>query len=125
MLNAIEGHLVSGYADGGDAPDKQLKIVPGAIKDVAIFLNNYPETNARFDKVSDLVEGFESPLGMELLSSVYWVVNQESVRSEDDLVRQVHAWNERKQKFTPRQIGIALKTLSDKGWIGDQTNADR
>ena len=29
VLNAIEGHFVSGYADGGDEPDKQLKLVPG------------------------------------------------------------------------------------------------
>ncbi|MDR5173008.1 macro domain-containing protein, partial [Methylobacillus flagellatus] len=27
VLNAIEGHLVSGYADGGDAPDKQVELV--------------------------------------------------------------------------------------------------
>ncbi|MYB56945.1 MAG: hypothetical protein F4X51_11185 [Gemmatimonadetes bacterium] len=29
VLNAIEGHLVYGYADGGDAPDKELELVPG------------------------------------------------------------------------------------------------
>jgi hypothetical protein len=34
-LNAIEEHLVCGYADGGDKPDKQLKLAPGAIKDTA------------------------------------------------------------------------------------------
>ena len=33
VLNAIEGHLVSGYADGGDAPDKELELVPGALDD--------------------------------------------------------------------------------------------
>ena len=26
VLNAMEGYLISGYADGGDAPDKQLKL---------------------------------------------------------------------------------------------------
>lgn len=36
VLHAIEGHLVSGYADGGDAPNKQLKLVPGAIEDATI-----------------------------------------------------------------------------------------
>ena len=29
VLNAIEGHLISGYADGGDAPDKQLALGAG------------------------------------------------------------------------------------------------
>ena len=28
VLHAIEGHFVTGYADGGDAPDKQLELVP-------------------------------------------------------------------------------------------------
>jgi hypothetical protein len=27
VLRAIEGHLVSGYAAGGDAPDKQLELL--------------------------------------------------------------------------------------------------
>src|SRR5439155_6254079 len=33
VLRAVEGHLVAGYADGGDAPDKQIELVPGAMKD--------------------------------------------------------------------------------------------
>ena len=32
VLTRIEGHLVSGYADGGDAPRKQLELVPGAVR---------------------------------------------------------------------------------------------
>ena len=38
VLRAVEGHLVSGYADGGDAPDKQLDLVPGAVDDARAFL---------------------------------------------------------------------------------------
>ena len=30
VLRAVEGHLIAGYADGGDAPNKQLALVPGA-----------------------------------------------------------------------------------------------
>ncbi|MCG6868968.1 MAG: macro domain-containing protein, partial [Gammaproteobacteria bacterium] len=44
VLNAIEGHLVSGYADGGDAPDKPLQLVPGAIEDATEFLSEHAET---------------------------------------------------------------------------------
>ena len=29
VLNAIEGHFISGYADGGDAPNKRLEVLPG------------------------------------------------------------------------------------------------
>jgi len=42
VLARIEGHLVSGYLDGGDAPDKQLHLVPGAVQDAAAFLITCP-----------------------------------------------------------------------------------
>ena len=38
VLHAIEGYFVSGYADGGDEPHKQLRLVPGAVREAADFL---------------------------------------------------------------------------------------
>ena len=117
VLNAIEGHLVSGYADGGDRPGKELELVPGAIEDARAFLGRHPETHERFNQVADLVEGFESPFGLELLSTVDWVVRKEGARLLDNVVRRTYAWNERKRQFSQRQIGIAFDVLSEKGWI--------
>ena len=117
VLNEIEGHLVSGYADGGDKPGKQLELVPGAIEDATAFLENKVDTKTRFKRVSDLVEGFESPFGLELLSTVHWVVAREQARASDDVIARTYAWNERKRQFSRRQIGIAFDVLSEKGWI--------
>jgi hypothetical protein len=39
------------------------------------------------------------------------------VRTPQDVVARTHAWNPRKQQFTPRQIDIALDVLARKGWI--------
>lgn len=117
VLNAIEGHLVSGYADGGDAPDKTLQLVPGAVEDAAAFLQQHPDTRDRFDKVSALVEGFESPFGLELLSTVHWIMKNETVNSINDVVNHTYAWNERKRQFTPRQIELAMHVLVSKGWV--------
>lgn len=118
VLRAIEGHLVFGYADGGDAPDKQLKLVPGAVQDAKDFLKKHDETRAHFDMVTELVEGFESPFGLELLSTVHWVMKNESVHSLEDVVSHTYSWNDRKRQFTPRQIALAANVLKQKGWIG-------
>lgn len=117
VLNAIEGHMVSGYADGGDAPDKPLQLVPGAIEDATAFLGEHTETRERFDQVTKLVEGFESPYGLELLATVHWVMKHEQAASVDEVVSHIHAWNARKLQFTPRQIGLAVDVLSRKGWV--------
>ena len=117
VLNAIEGHLVSGWADGGDAPGNPLELVPGALEDARAFLQNKAETHARFARVSDLVEGFESPFGLELLTTVHWVVSREQARTFDDVVARTYGWNDRRKQFSRRQIKLAFDVLSDKGWV--------
>lgn len=117
VLNEIEGHLISGYADGGDNPEKQLSLVPGALAETQAFLQQYQSTQQHFDRVADLVDGFESPFGLELLATVHWVVKHEGVQSLDRVIDQVHGWNDHKKQFTPRQIGIALNTLQQKNWL--------
>jgi O-acetyl-ADP-ribose deacetylase (regulator of RNase III) len=117
VLHAIEGHLISGYADGGDAPDKPLTLVPGAVADAASFLAQHPDTRERFDKVAALVDGFESPFGLELLATTHWVMKHESVATLDDVVEHVHAWSPRKRSFTHRQIGIAVDVFEKTAWV--------
>jgi len=132
VLRAVEGHLLAGYADGGDAPDKQIELVPGAMKDAEAFLRERQETVGRFDRVGELVEGFETPFGLELLATVHWVVKHENATSADDAAAKAYAWNERKKRFSPRQIGIAYETLrisrwTNKGWndgAGNRGNPD-
>jgi hypothetical protein len=108
---------VSGYADGGDAPDKQIELVPGAVDDASTFLADHPETRARFERVADLVEGFETPFGMELLATVHWVATRDGADAADEAVAAVHRWSERKRDFSDRQIRLAWDVLSSKGWL--------
>ncbi len=117
VLTKIEGHLVSGYHDGGDDPDKQLELIPGAVKDAEAFLAKDGDTRSRFDRVGKLVAGFETPFGLELLATVHWVATREGAASVEDAVTKVYAWNERKKRFSRGQIGIAFETLRAKGWL--------
>lgn len=125
VLKAIEGHMVAGYADGGDDPTKPLSLVPGIAGEAEAFLTSHQPTKERFDRVGALVDGFETPFGLELLSTVHWVAsNDESAKTEGDVVARVHAWNERKKQFTLRHIGIALNVLADQGWIDAERMAE-
>jgi len=124
VLSKVEGHLVSGYADGGDAPDKPLSLVPGAIKDAEAFLENIPETKQRIRQVFDLVDGFETPFGLELLSTVHWVVTKMNANSIDDVIEKTYAWNDRKKKFSERQITVAYEVLSNKKWLDNPSRVN-
>lgn len=117
VLNAIEGHYISGYADGGDAPDKTLQLVPGAAEEASQFLQQHPQTRERFNRVSRLVEGFESPFGLELLATVHWLRRYEHADSVEEVVQATHVWNQRKRQFTARQIELALGVLDEQNWF--------
>lgn len=122
VLRAIEGHLISGYADGGDAPGKQLALVPGAIRDADSFLEAHPATHERFGRVVRLVEGFETPFGLELLATVHWVATQEHAQDLEGIVRATYAWGPRKRQFTPGQIDLAVERLRSEGWLAAGTS---
>ncbi|MCY4652601.1 MAG: macro domain-containing protein [Dehalococcoidia bacterium] len=125
VLNAIEGHLISGYADGGDTPDKRLELVPGAVSDANDFLGKHPGIKPHIDRVSALIDGFESPFGLELLSTVHWVVAKEEAESIDEVVDYVYRWNSRKRNFSARQIRIAVNALKREDWIDVATHDER
>lgn len=117
VLHAIEGHFVSGYGDGGDQPGKELALVPGAERDAEHYLDANAPVKVHLERVADLVKGFESAFGLELLATVHWVVTRQRVADPEEVIKQVYAWNARKRQFTPRQIRLALKTLAEKRWI--------
>ncbi|MBI2378718.1 MAG: macro domain-containing protein [Deltaproteobacteria bacterium] len=115
VLAAVEGHFIVGYADGGDAPEKEISLVPGAIEDAKAVLAEQHETQLRFERVAALVDGFESPFGLELLATVHWVVKHGAAR--EAVVEAVHGWNDRKKSMNARQIQLALARLEELGWL--------
>lgn len=117
VLNKVEGHLISGYADGGDNPQKQLQLVPGAEAEAESFLEQHPCTCNRIKRVEDLVDGFETPFGLELLATVHWIAKTEPFKSKQDIINHVYAWNTHKKQFSQRQIELALTRLIQNKWV--------
>lgn len=117
VLRAIEGHLITGYSNKDDAPTRPLSLVPGAVRDADAFLAEHPQTHERFDRVGRLVDGFETPFGLELLATVHWVATQEQASDENSIVDTVYAWEPRKRQFSRVQIKLAVERLRLEGWI--------
>ena len=104
-------------AEEGDAPHRPLEPIPEAMERASTLLTAHPTTRARCERVRELIAGFEDPAGLELLSTVHWVLDREQVRDLNEIVAKIYAWHPRKRRFAPRQIGIAVDTLHRGGWI--------
>jgi hypothetical protein len=119
VLRAIDGHFISGYGDAEDDPDKQIELKADAAERAEAFLKDHPETQARFDRVANLIDGFETSFGMELLATVHWVASREGAANLSDIAAIVYGWNDRKRMFKERHIQIAWELLNRKGWVSN------
>ncbi len=124
VLEVMEGHFIRGYGDQ-QKPDAEIELLPGAIEEASSFLEGQSESLARLERVGTLIEGFETPYGMELLATTHWVARRggptsSSVPAADagEAVVQIHAWNPRKQQvFKPEHIRTAWGQLAQQGWL--------
>ena len=114
-------HLTRGFGEGSDKPTTPVELLPGAVEAAEAFLSKLPETRTRMEKVAALIEGYEDPYGMELLSSVHWVMQHEAGANEDaeKAVAGVRSWNDRKRRLLkPEHLKLAWQRLHDQGWAG-------
>ncbi|MCI0435005.1 MAG: hypothetical protein L0271_15400 [Gemmatimonadetes bacterium] len=117
VLSGIEGCYVTGYGAGGDGPDKNLELIPRAIEDARELLDVNVETRTRFTRVADLVKGFESPFGLELLATVHWVMTRDGAQADEELIDRTYPWSDRKRQFSPEQLCLAKNVLTERGWV--------
>ncbi len=117
VLNVIEGHFIIGFADAADRPDTQIQLIAEAAGKAEVFLEKHCSTRERFDRVADLIKGFETPFGMELLSTVHWVATREKAKTVEQAIEKTYAWNLRKRMFKEEHISVAWKILEQKKWL--------
>lgn len=130
-LEPLEGHYVRGYGDRSDRVLKlsPISLVPGAVDEAEKWICEHPENNTpdRISAVMELVTGFASAYGVELLATVHWTSTREVAgRSTDPaiLTAAIGDWNERKGRlFTEAHVSKAASRLEELGWIGKQRAA--
>jgi O-acetyl-ADP-ribose deacetylase (regulator of RNase III) len=117
VLNDLDGHYLSGMKEKTAQPFDKIVIHKKEIENVEKFIdeNCTEEQKQRLESVYNLIEGFESPLGMELLASVDFIINTELNNDfkSTELDNKIYGWNERKKKLLKKEfIDIAQDRLS-------------
>lgn len=117
VLHNIEGYMIDGYADGGDQPNKRINLLPDAYERAWDYIQKNKELNIHIKRVINLIQGFESSFGLELLSTVYWILKHEEIDSRDDIYQYIYEWNDHKKMFSHHHIDRAYSTLVSKKWV--------
>jgi O-acetyl-ADP-ribose deacetylase (regulator of RNase III) len=115
VLHYLNGSYITGYSSKDKRPFDELGIVLNGEKDVENYLEL--SENIRFKEISNktktFLTGFYSSFGLELLSTVDYIVSKKKVTSVEDVTRSIQNWSDRKKSLfaNPKFIGIALGKL--------------
>ena len=119
VLQALDGHFIRGYGDRSQK--SQMYVLPEGKKAAQIFLEQHPEASKRLNRVSNLINGFETPYGMEMLATIHWVATKEDTQAAEDCekaIELVQEWNERKRElFKPSHLRKAWARLKQQDWL--------
>ncbi|GAB2908055.1 type II toxin-antitoxin system antitoxin DNA ADP-ribosyl glycohydrolase DarG [Rheinheimera gaetbuli] len=117
VLDRMDGHYIHGVGDGV----VESAITPDtlALKTAKAFLAKAnPELQARVKRVAQLIDGFQSPFGMELLASVHWVAKQEGAADAQQALQKIQSWNPRKsQLMQANHVESAWQQLQQQRWV--------
>jgi O-acetyl-ADP-ribose deacetylase (regulator of RNase III) len=118
MLQTMEGHFIRGLEDR--RPDAVLELDHAAVDEARMQVAKDQALQARFERVSRLIEGFETPYGMELLSTVHWVASRDADAraSSEGALGAVREWSRSKRsRMRPQHVRVAWTRLHDQGWL--------
>jgi O-acetyl-ADP-ribose deacetylase (regulator of RNase III)/uncharacterized protein YwgA len=113
-LQNIEGPMIVGYGDRIGTSEIQPR--PEAVTRSRQYLQDKQDAVERLKRVIRLIRRFETPYGLELLSTVHWAIKNSS-GDINDVVDYVYSWNDRKKKLmTKPHIHVAWKRIKDLAW---------
>ncbi|MGG3738374.1 hypothetical protein [Aeribacillus pallidus] len=118
VLLRLDGHFIRGFVDR--SRDAEIYLISDVAQKAEQYLKGDSEAHEHLGRVRDIIQGFETPYGLELLSTVHWIVKENPDIKDDiqSIVEEVHNWNERKQKiFKEKHITKVWQHLKGIGML--------
>lgn len=116
ILRKMEGQYLRGYGDGSQPAE--IYPLPEAITVANAFLADDEVALAQLQRVQNLINGYETPYGMELLATVHWTMAENPTANTDEIIHHVQNWNNRKkQLYQPYHIQQATERLQQTAFV--------
>ncbi|MBP3836903.1 MAG: hypothetical protein J6E31_07400 [Pyramidobacter sp.] len=121
-LHDMDGHWLIGCGDNAD-PRTEIELSDTALDAVEQFMAKYdpemPYIKSK-NRALEVMRGFETPFGMELLSTTHWLAAHGTppATTIDEAFTMIQNWNQHKKELFERaHVACAWKRLEDQGWI--------
>ncbi len=117
VLRQLEGNTIEGYRPDDDGAEIRLRL--GAAQTAQDFLVDTPAI-AILNRVTRLIEGYESPYSLEVLAIAHWVMqaDPQAAASVERAIAAVEGWQLGQRKsFKSQHVKQAWQRLHEQHWL--------
>lgn len=115
VLHYLNGSYIMGYSSKDKKPFEELGLIYDAEIEVNEFLDRPENVIQReiVEKTKKFLTGFYSHFGLELLSTIDFIIAEKNVTTQEGIARELENWSDRKMTLfrNPRFIQIAVNNL--------------
>ena len=112
ILFAVNGYYLKGYEQKGTKPFEPLEMMVDKAPQIQDFIKHElsKEEQERLSKVANLIDGFESPYGLELLATVDFLIHKAQTFDPKEIIQNL--WSDRKKEmFNKEHVQLAIQHL--------------
>lgn len=114
VLYALNGKYLTGMEQMKARAFEPLQLNYKTYDEVEKYINTNlsSDQKQRLESVFTIIDGFETTLSLEILSSAHYLISENPKLTEDQLFEKIQDWNERKKNLVTKEyINIAIEHL--------------
>lgn len=118
VLYALNGKYLSGMEQMKARAFEPLQLNYERYEEVEKYINTNlnSDQKQRLESLFNIIDGFETTLSLEILSSAHFLLSENPKLTEDQLFEKIQDWNERKKNLVTKEyINIAMEHLQNYG----------
>ena len=113
VLYYLNGSYITGYSSMDKKPFEELGLMTDGETEVNAFLDENIECKQIVEKTKKFLSRFYSPFGLELLSTVDFIIQEKKVTTIEEITEEINHWSSRKSTMfnKPQYIQKAVNHL--------------
>ena len=115
VLYYLNGSYITGYSSKDKKPFEELGLMLEAEKEVNDYLDDHENKQNKeiVLKTKAFLTGFYANFGLELLSTVDFIITEKKTNSVDEITKHLQNWSKRKKTLfnNPKFISIAVQNI--------------
>jgi len=115
ILNILNGSYIMGYSDMNKKPFEPLTLLSDGYNTVIDYVKNDKELLEIGKRTKNFLSGFYSDFGLELLSTISYIMSEHNTTDKDVILAKLAEWNDRKRSLfsNDKFVEIAINHIKE------------